>query len=398
MDIMHFFCGTMTIQISSADCPALLNALTEASVEIWNVLYLDTLTVSVTVRRADLRRIEKLVQRKGGYMKVCNRAGIFWYIPYALKRPILVAGICFILCLSFYLPGKILFVHVEGNSAVPDKLILEKAESFGICFGANREDVRSEKVKNALLESISQLKWAGVNTKGCVATISVRERAHEARETIRYAVGSLVASRDGIIDSCVVTKGNLLCKVGQAVSAGDVLVSGYTDCGIVIQATHALGEIFARTNRELTVIAPADYIKRGELISKSQRISLVFGKNQYYFSKDSGILDTSCGKMTKEYQLALPGGFELPVAIVIETWYNYNMEVISVSAEAAHGDMEQEAQRYLQSLMVSGEILSSDVCVSRKEEAFVLHGSYVCREMIGRIRNEESIDYDGQRN
>ena len=36
--------------------------------------------------------------------------------------------------------------------------------------------IRSEKVKNSLLQRIPQLQWAGINTDGCVAVISVREK------------------------------------------------------------------------------------------------------------------------------------------------------------------------------------------------------------------------------
>ena len=63
-------------------------------------------------------------------------------------------------------------------------------------------------------------------------------------------------SRDGFIVSATVTRGNFLCRVGQSVKAGQVLISGYTDCGICIQATRAEGEIYAQTSRDFAAVTP----------------------------------------------------------------------------------------------------------------------------------------------
>ena len=91
-----------------------------------------------------------------------------------LFRPVLLAGLGILFLLAMYLPSRVLFIRVEGNMQIPDRQILAAAEECGIRFGASRREVRSEKVKNALLSSVPQLQWAGVNTAGCVATISVR--------------------------------------------------------------------------------------------------------------------------------------------------------------------------------------------------------------------------------
>ena len=96
----------------------------------------------------------------------------------------------------------------------------------------------------------------GVNTSGCVATVSVRERTDPEVTEQDSAVSNIVASRDGFIVSATVTRGNFLCRVGQSVKAGQVLISGYTDCGICIQATRAEGEIYAQTSRDFAAVTP----------------------------------------------------------------------------------------------------------------------------------------------
>ena len=75
-------------------------------------------------------------------------------------------------------------------------------------------------------------------------------------------VGSIVASRDGVITSITTTKGTPLCKAGQAVKAGQILISGYTDCGISIRADPAEGEVFAETYREMMTLYASKRARR----------------------------------------------------------------------------------------------------------------------------------------
>jgi sporulation protein YqfD len=152
--------------------------------------------------------------------------------------------------LTIFLPTRVLFIHVEGNSTVEERRILEAAQECGIRFGASRRQVRSEKMKNRLLEKVPELKWAGVNTSGCTAVISVREQPVQEQRTGYTGISSIVAACDGRITSCTVTKGNGLCAPGQVVQKGQLLISGYLDCGICIRVTGAEGEIFAETRQE----------------------------------------------------------------------------------------------------------------------------------------------------
>lgn len=94
--------------------------------------------------------------------------------------------------------------------------------------------------------------------------------------------------------------------------------------------------------------------------------------------------------------MMLPGGLQLPVAIVKETWYTYDTEVISVSEETAQYAMTQFAQDYLKQQMLGGTFLRQDVQLSQEPDVYILRGEYLCLEMIGRVRSEEIIGSNGE--
>ena len=178
-------------------------------------------------------------------------------------------------------------------------------------------------MKNALLSTLPQLQWAGINTSGCVATISVREKNTNEELTPEVGIGNIIAKTDGIIQTCTVLNGTALCSAGDAVTAGQILVSGYTDCGIALKAVRAEAEITASTIRSVSAVTLLPDVIRGEQIHEETKFSLRIGKKLINLFKDSGISDTSCVKMYTEEYLTLPGGFRLPIALVTQRCIYY---------------------------------------------------------------------------
>lgn len=383
--------GTVKIQITSADPAGVICSLYGNGIPVENVHYVDELTFQCQVQRQYTKRVIALVDRRSDQWKILSHKGIFWSIQRLINRPVLVAGVLIFILLTVFLPTRIYFFRVEGNTSVPDKYILELASEYGISFGAVRREIRSEQVKNALLHAIPQLEWVGINTAGCVATISVRERqVGEPAQPVR-GISSIVAIRDGVVQEVTVTGGSAACKVGQAVRAGQVLISGYTDCGLSIRAERAKGEIYATTNRQMTFILPENFVQRGHRVSQNQRFSIIIGKKRINFYQDSGNLDATCVKMYEENYVTLPGGFQLPIAIVTETWIDYESAAPAATVEENSRTMSSLAQDYLRSQMVAGTILSKDESFSQQDGFLLLYGKYGCLEMIGQERSEEII-------
>lgn len=385
----------LKVRLVSADTPGALTAIQSSGVILYETEILDDLTVDFRIKRQDFRNVERIAKRRGDTLRIIKRYGAYWRLIGGIKRPFLVFGFLLLFTISTYIPTRVLFIRVEGNSTVPTRLILEEAAKCGIHFGASRRVVRSEKVKNALLDAMPQLKWAGVNTSGCVATITVRPRDRADPPKLSTGVSNIIAARDGYILSGTVTRGNPLFSVGQSVKAGDILVSGYTDCGLSIRATEAEGEIFARTNRELSVISAEEFAVRQENSRTVRKYALIIGKKRINLYKDSGILDSSCVKMTDIRQLTLPGGFGLPLYLVIETWTDYSVEESSLEPEEAKMIMIQFADDYITGQMAAGQILSKQEQFS---DDFSLNAKFTCQEMIGQVQTEEIIKPNGERN
>lgn len=384
--------GFIQLELTCADPERLLQAITAAGVEVYSIERISDLTLHLTIPRKHISTLGKLSERHGAKERILRRTGLYWSAIAAIHRPILLFGIALALGFCLFLPTRILFIQVKGNAGIPTRRILYAAQDCGICFGASRREVRSEKVKNALLSSLPELEWVGVNTTGCVAEISVRERSEQEKSEERPAVSHIIAARDGYLLSMTVTSGNPLCAPGQYVQKGQVLVSGYTDCGIYIQATNSEAEIMAQTNRHLEIIAPSQGGLRHAETGRKQKISILIGKKRINLWNGSGILDSSCGRIYKENYMTLPGGFQLPLALCVDEYIFYSVQPASVSVQ---DHLSSFAQEYLTQQMTAGTVLTKEEQL--REENGVVHfvGEYVCQEMIGRVKQEQIGDNYG---
>ena len=379
----------IVFELTSADIPGALGIIREANIPVDNIIPHGPVTVRFFANRTHGPRLCSLLERRGDRVVMLQRLGFSQRAMRWLRHPLLLTAAVVMLWLTAWLPTKVLFVQVQGNSSLPTGLILARAEECGICFGAERSEVRSEKIKNALMESVPGLQWTGINTAGCVATILVRERTGESEEE-RLAASGIVALRDGVIRSCHVEKGTLLCRPGQAVRAGEILVSGLTDCGRAILVSGAEGEIQAETSRSLFVRTVDSGLLRSDREDIYKKFSLLIGKKRINFYNDSGILDGTCVKMYSEYYMTLPGGFRLPLGIGVETTECYAAEVSAV--EDASQLMERSAKEYLLTHMTAGEILEEKIA----SEGNKLYADYICLEMIGQNQYEEYTRQDGK--
>ena len=234
MSVTNPIYGAVRIKIESADPVRLLVYLNQSGIRLYDVIYISELLIGFTIEARDQSKLAQIVNLRGERLISCQRQGVRFVLCRTLQRFVLIAAAIILLIVSVLLPSRILFVEVEGNDKVPKQLILECASAAGVEFGALRSAIRSEKLKNTLLEEISQLQWAGINTHGCVAVITVSERDAENAQPERAPISHIAALRDGIIQSVTVSKGTPVCSVGQVVEKDQILVSGYTDCGIAL--------------------------------------------------------------------------------------------------------------------------------------------------------------------
>lgn len=395
MQFMDQFDGVASITITSAYPAGALQKIQDAGICIYDVSAHDAFRICFSAKRKDIRSITRICEKRGDRIDIEGWTGYIFYILRLLKRPLFLAGLLCWLFLSLWLPTRILFVFVSGADRISDTYILECAADCGIRMGASSKLVRSEHIKNTLLSQIPTLQWVGVNTSGCVATISIREKIPKDMLPPKVAITDILSTQDAIVKEITVHAGTALCQPGQAVQKGQALISCYQDNGQVLQFTGARGEVFGESKRYLHATTPLYAYKRTRILSQSVNNHVVIGKNPIFFHKDSGILDASCVKMYEVKECVLPGGFALPILLVKEYIIEYAIEPVVVPSTDL-GWLSDYIEDYLENDLIAGNILSSQISTEQTDDTFSIYGTYDCKEMIADYECKGILEEDGE--
>lgn len=382
--------GSLRLRITSGDLSYVLQELITTNVIVDNVQTETELTAVLSIPAGEYRTVKKIINRTGSKIEILEHHGVGKIVSQLRKRSVLIFGCLVLFILTIFLPTRILFWEVNGNDKISADYIIEQVQSDGISFGYKRSELRSEKIKNMLLDEIPQLEWAGVTTSGCVVIISVREAEPVSNEP-EISPGNIVAACDGIVETVTVTQGNPICKPGQAVKMGQVLISGYEDCGLLIKHLGAKGEVFANTYRVVDGVVLLRGSQKANLQSVSRNVAVRIGKKLIKLSKDSGISYAGCDKMYSERCATLPGGFRLPVSLIVETVFAYDQ--CSILEEDVSGWLNLQTTSYLQTHMLGGTILSDQLYTEYLDDICRFRGAYRCKEQIGINKIEEILSY-----
>lgn len=386
----------ISVELMGADIYASIRNISNSGIVLHKIRVIDSVTVRFLVFYPDLPSLRHVTDHHGDTLRIYAIPNLLWTGSTFYHRPIFIFGVLLALLLSLWIPTVVLFVEVQGNERIPSSTILEYAAQCGIRLGSQCRQVRSEWVKNALLEAMPELQWVGVNIRGCVATISVSEREKAVKREEYDEICSIISCRDAIIQTVTVRQGNPICKVGQAVKEGQVLVSAYQDRGICLWVTAADAEVFGLTEHDLTVISPTAYSCKISVRCVKRNFSLIIGKNRINFANNSGILGGGCVRIYEQKYMTLPGGFTLPISLCIETWLEYETQETTMRLQEEK--ILAELDRYLLRQTISGTILSRMYVASDQHGDICLQVRYFCSEMIGRIRPEGILkDYESDR-
>ena len=394
MSLSAYLRGTVRVECVCADPGGALSAWAERGLRFWDPVLTEPLTLQADLNRRDLQKLEALSARRGDSLRILGCRGLWWDLGAFFRRPGLVLGLVLLILMMTALPKRVWFLKFEGNTTVSDARLAAAAQECGLSFFVRVPEIKSEEFKNKLVNLLPEIGWAGVEFRGGIATVTVREQEIRPQIRDRRTPANVVAARDGIITSMNVLGGQALCRVGQGVLQGELLVSGLIDCEIHTQVTQADAEIYALTQRPLTVVTPQIWVEKGETTEKTWSLSLILGKTRIKICGKSGILPPTYDKIRTVKMLTLPGGYALPLGISLERGVlreSENREQMPPEEE-----LKSSGRAYLTDQMLAGRILDARETVFQDGDRYVLEGIYTCNEMIARQKAVELIEGDAK--
>ncbi|MBQ4612898.1 MAG: sporulation protein YqfD [Clostridia bacterium] len=256
--LWRWFPGWVRVETEGGYPERLLNAVAQEEIAVWNVRCRgEWMRFSCFVR--DYRTLRPRARRACVRMRVRQKHGLpFWIHRYRHRKGLLVGLAVYVLILALLAP-RIWVVQVVGNTDTSAEEILAVAEDMGVRIGARMDKLQIKQLEIMGLNRLPTLAWISVNPSGSVARVEVTERKPTPQVLDLSVPSDIVALRDGRVVSVTVVSGEKRVKVGEAVSAGTVLIGGRVESELGEQLYRAYGEVLAQTERRITVSVPLTY-------------------------------------------------------------------------------------------------------------------------------------------
>ena len=383
--VIWFFMGCCRARITGASPEWALNKLSQARIAFRDMKKTDDFTIELLLPVKDILRAQAVCTRAMCQLEEEKRYGFRQIFGGLFHRPVLLILLSLAAAAAIAVPKFVFFYTVTGNERVPSELILRTLDELGVGVGAYGPSIKPQAIKNKILCRIPELKWITIQQSGMRATVVVREREAPEPVYVRKAPRNVIASHAGMLTRVSVLAGNSLCKVGDSVTQGQLLVSAYTDFGFKTQVTAARAEIYAETIRRATCVLPQHRSVKEAKTTRRSAVSLLVGRRRIALF-GGGIPEKPCEKETKTYWLTLPGGFSLPLGIAITGIYEYDTKDEILQEASVQQSLLGQIQTRAQRDMIAGTILDSRCRIQTADGCIRLCATLRCEEMIARMQ------------
>lgn len=375
-----------------------LNLCADRGIKLTNCRAISEVEIQCIIPRRYIAAAEKCAERAQCELKMLSYRGASYTVGKVKRRYILLSGLFIMLLLLGTSSLHVWDIDIVGNENISSSEILGVLNECGVHIGANWTEFNADMIRSEALSRIPELSFLTVNVHGSRATVIVRERIPVPDLAYNTEPCSIAAAKSGVVSSMNVFRGSPLVAVGNAVLAGDELISsnvpGVEIWGEVTKynSVSAYGEVWANTFYEFTATESLEKQKKEPTGRRAQNYALVFGENRVNFYRNTGIYRDECDTIYDMWELKVDGLFTLPLSVVRETRAQYELQSIFLSPEMIESDLKtQLTQRLKREIGESGQLLSADFIIRQNDGELIVTLRASCLENIARIVHADDL-------
>lgn len=398
LSLLKYLGGYLEVVLSGYAPERFLNLCGNHNILIWNLRKEeDVYRFFISVRA--FRRIRPLASKTGCRIRILRKIGFpFWMNRYR-KRKCFLIGVVLAVCLVWFLSRFLWNVEVDGNSSVTTETVLTYLSEKDCGYGDRIRTIDCEQLERDLRAQFPEIIWASVQIYGTKMTVLIKENLvqQEAMEKLPYEASDLVAEEDATVESIITRNGTPLVKDGDAVKAGDILVSGRIDL------TNDSGEQYAYEycNADADIYLLTEYLYQDKFSLAHEEKRMTGAEKKRYAVDFFGKVITlpalgsgfTCADKTTDYkQLRLHGDFYLPLGIYCSTLKEYRMEQEIYTKEQAEAVATEKFNIYLSHLEEKNiQILEKNVIIDMDDKNCIMEGSVKVRKKAALRQETEQL-------
>ena len=374
-DFINLIFGCVSLRAENGFPEGFINSCYAQGIPLWDLRKTaDGLTAKTTVR--GYRKIRIPARESSMRVRLTGKSGLPFFVGRHIHRTGLIAGFVILVLTLNLLSGHIWIIDVTGNTTVPDSEILEAFEQAGLTVGKSLKKLKRSEIESRAMLILNNTTWAAINIKGCTAEINVRELEKIPDIETHQGTSNIVARKDGQLEVLEVYRGSAAKKKGEAVTKGDLLISGVSESRTQLSLfTDADGYVVARTT--ISVEGEAPY-KMTVLVPTEKKISSLYFLGIEILPRRD--LEGTCYEHRSRLTIK---GRALPFGINYRLYTTYEEKEITISREQAR--LMAMSSYSLEHLCKTShaQIITQQAEMTETDNGIKISGQYTCFENIG---------------
>ena len=252
LNLTRWLLGYARFSVIGGSPERFLNHCARSGINLWDIRGGEH--CGACVAAGHYRSLRACAHKAGSKLKVYERHGFPFATKEIRKRHGILAGAVLFVAVMCLLSMHVWSIEVSGNTTIPTQKIKAELAEMGITCGTLKKNVDSQMLQQKLMLKFPQIGWLSVNTRGCTTEVSLEEKTERPQmKPIENRVCNIKAASTGQIISMEVYIGTPHVKEGDAVVAGQLLISGVVEDELGFSTLkHASGKIIAETSHTLT--------------------------------------------------------------------------------------------------------------------------------------------------
>ncbi|MCD8119399.1 MAG: sporulation protein YqfD [Lachnospiraceae bacterium] len=344
-----------------------------------------------TVSLPDFYSLEEIRRKTGVHYRVGRRGGLPFVLRYLKKRIGIPIGIAAFFLILIFLSQYLWNISFEGNLSHTDSELRAFLKEHQITEGIRTRELSCEELERLLRNEFFDITWVSCELSGTKLTVHIKENYEEEIAAVADAPYSLVAEKDAVITSIVTRNGTPLVAAGDAVTAGDALVSGlvttYDEYGeeLFSYRVNADADIFGETTYTYEDTIALNYLKKNYTGETARAGFVTIAGSRYTFFRKTLSWELYDREETSG-QLKIGESLYLPLTFGVSIYREYTLEEAVYTKEEAKEIAEERYLEFLQELEENVvEIIKKDGTIRFGTALCEVNASVTVIERLGKV-------------
>ena len=384
---LKFLRGYVLIKVWGFAPERFLNLCSNKEILLWDIKKEDDIFY-MNISLSGFKKLRSIARKTRVRVVILKRCGLPFLMPGILKKKVFIAGLILTCFFWYWSSLHIWEISIEGNKTITDDMFDDFFKEQGVYIGIKSDMVDIETLEKEIRKTFKEITWTSAKLSGTELMISVKENDALLSPMQESSSTDLYAQKEGIIVEMIVRGGVPQVKIGDAIEAGTLLVSGsvpvYNEDGTIrsYQYTHADADIYVKRIEKINIQLPFRYLNKvytgRETIQyylKYDEKLIEFGQENPYISSDT---------ITEYNRISLLKGLDLPVHYGSNTYKEYQYTESIYTKEEAEKIISEKYSVFLSDLEEKGvQIIEKNVKIDTVGSMWILKGELLVKEKIG---------------